>query len=170
MLSMCAREAISGTSTSLSAGLGRTPINEAAIRSNGKALKPRPERCLIIGWNRCGTTIVRELDNYVARGSQVTVVAEIANLEKQIRAQGMNTQYYHEIVGYNFRMTDMAAAIGLMLGIGIVFLIETLDDTLGAPEEVERELGLPILYAGLGEKPDDLEPFDPDAFVEGILA
>ena len=35
---------------------------------------------------------------------------------------------------------------------------------------IQRELGLPILFAGLGEKPDDLTPFDPDAFVQGILA
>lgn len=35
---------------------------------------------------------------------------------------------------------------------------------------ITRELGLPILYAGLGEKPDDLQLFDPDAFVNSILA
>jgi len=35
---------------------------------------------------------------------------------------------------------------------------------------IQRELGLPILFAGLGEKPEDLTPFDPDAFIEGILA
>ncbi len=34
---------------------------------------------------------------------------------------------------------------------------------------IQKELGLPILFAGLGEKPTDLEPFDPDAFVKGIL-
>jgi fused signal recognition particle receptor len=34
---------------------------------------------------------------------------------------------------------------------------------------IQRELGLPILFAGLGEKPEDLMPFDPDAFVDGIL-
>jgi fused signal recognition particle receptor len=34
---------------------------------------------------------------------------------------------------------------------------------------IQKELGLPILFAGLGEKPEDLTPFDPDAFVEGIL-
>ena len=34
---------------------------------------------------------------------------------------------------------------------------------------IQRELGLPILFAGLGEKMDDLEPFNPDAFVDGIL-
>ncbi|MBI5351792.1 MAG: signal recognition particle-docking protein FtsY [Chloroflexi bacterium] len=35
---------------------------------------------------------------------------------------------------------------------------------------IQRELGLPILFAGLGEKTEDLQPFDPNAFVDGILA
>ncbi len=35
---------------------------------------------------------------------------------------------------------------------------------------IQRELGLPILFAGLGERPEDLVPFDPDAFVKGILS
>jgi len=34
---------------------------------------------------------------------------------------------------------------------------------------IQRELKLPILFVGLGEKPEDLMPFDPDAFVEGII-
>jgi ion channel POLLUX/CASTOR len=65
-----------------------SPINEAVIRSNRSALEPQPEKCLVLGWNRSGTTIVHELDNYVAKGSQVTVVADIYNIEKQIKAQG----------------------------------------------------------------------------------
>ncbi len=35
---------------------------------------------------------------------------------------------------------------------------------------IQKELGLPILYAGLGESADDLETFNPEAFVSGILA
>lgn len=35
---------------------------------------------------------------------------------------------------------------------------------------IQRELGLPILFAGLGEKPDDLERFNREAFVDGIMA
>jgi fused signal recognition particle receptor len=35
---------------------------------------------------------------------------------------------------------------------------------------IQHELGLPIVFAGLGEKPADLEPFNPDAFIQGILA
>jgi fused signal recognition particle receptor len=34
---------------------------------------------------------------------------------------------------------------------------------------IQRELGLPILYAGLGEQPDDLQIFNPEAFIQGIL-
>lgn len=34
---------------------------------------------------------------------------------------------------------------------------------------IQRELDLPILFAGLGEKSEDLIPFAPDAFVDGIL-
>lgn len=35
---------------------------------------------------------------------------------------------------------------------------------------IQRELSLPILFAGLGEKPQDLERFDREAFVDGVLA
>lgn len=35
---------------------------------------------------------------------------------------------------------------------------------------IQNELDLPILFAGLGEKPEDLQPFDPDKFIEGILS
>jgi fused signal recognition particle receptor len=35
---------------------------------------------------------------------------------------------------------------------------------------IQSELGLPILYAGLGEKPEDLTPFDRQAFVDGIFS
>jgi len=35
---------------------------------------------------------------------------------------------------------------------------------------IQHELNLPILFAGLGEGLDDLEPFNPDAFLNGILS
>jgi fused signal recognition particle receptor len=34
---------------------------------------------------------------------------------------------------------------------------------------IQRQLGVPILYAGLGESADSLEPFNREAFIEGIL-
>jgi len=43
------------------------------------------------------------------------------------------------------RDTILASFVGLMLGAGIVFLIEAMDDTLKGPEDVNRKLGLPVL-------------------------
>jgi len=34
---------------------------------------------------------------------------------------------------------------------------------------IQKELGLPILFAGLGEQPEDFEPFDADMFIRGII-
>jgi len=34
---------------------------------------------------------------------------------------------------------------------------------------VKRELGIPVKFVGIGEKADDLAPFDPDAFVEALF-
>ena len=34
---------------------------------------------------------------------------------------------------------------------------------------VARELNLPVRYIGLGEQMDDLEPFDPESFVDAVL-
>ena len=34
---------------------------------------------------------------------------------------------------------------------------------------VQRELGVPVKLVGLGEGPDDLAPFEPEAFVDALL-
>ena len=70
----------------LSAG-SRTPLDESLIQSSGAVSKPKPEKALILGWNCSGSTIIRELDNYVAKGSQVTIVSNIEDLEDQLRAE-----------------------------------------------------------------------------------
>jgi fused signal recognition particle receptor len=35
---------------------------------------------------------------------------------------------------------------------------------------VQRELGIPVKLVGLGEGAHDLAPFDPEAFVDALLA
>jgi voltage-gated potassium channel Kch len=57
-------------------GMASIPIDEQAINPPGRMHKPPVEKCLILGWNRCGAVIIRELDNYVPKGSQVTVVVD----------------------------------------------------------------------------------------------
>jgi fused signal recognition particle receptor len=39
----------------------------------------------------------------------------------------------------------------------------------GVVFRIRSELGLPVLFVGLGEKAEDLVPFDPTAFLDGIL-
>lgn len=34
---------------------------------------------------------------------------------------------------------------------------------------IQEELGVPVKLIGLGEGPDDLAPFDPEAFVDALL-
>ena len=38
----------------------------------------------------------------------------VAEKAKMIRSHGSRQRYYHEMLGYNLRMTDIAAAIGLV--------------------------------------------------------
>jgi fused signal recognition particle receptor len=55
---------------------------------------------------------------------------------------------------------------------GVTGLVLTkLDGTAkgGAIISIRRELGLPVRFIGVGEGMDDLQPFDPDAFVEAIF-
>jgi fused signal recognition particle receptor len=39
----------------------------------------------------------------------------------------------------------------------------------GAVVALRRELALPVRFVGLGESPDDLEPFDPERFAAGLV-
>jgi voltage-gated potassium channel Kch len=49
-------------------------VNTGAIVST-KTIVTKPERTLVLGWNRQGATIVNELEQYVVAGSSITVVA-----------------------------------------------------------------------------------------------
>ena len=51
-------------------------------------------------------------------------------------------------------------------------ILTKLDGTAkgGIVVQVQRELGVPVKLVGLGEGPDDLAYFDPDVFVDAILA
>lgn len=67
-------------------GLKDLGLNANAIR-DAKGGEARPERTLILGWNWRVPTIINELDNYVAAGSAVTVVAAVEDGEAEIARQ-----------------------------------------------------------------------------------
>lgn len=66
---------------------GKTDLNirESAIHETVTRL-PAPERTLMLGWNWRAPMIVRELDQYVAPGSSVTVVADGPSHQAEIAA------------------------------------------------------------------------------------
>jgi fused signal recognition particle receptor len=35
---------------------------------------------------------------------------------------------------------------------------------------IQEKLAIPVIYIGMGEQPDDLLPFDPESFVDGLLS
>lgn len=51
--------------------------------------------------------------------------------------------------------------VGLMLAVGLVFLLEYLDDTYKSEAELERELGLPVLAVIARIKKDDVKSSQP---------
>jgi voltage-gated potassium channel Kch len=64
---------------------GKTSFGiDTSAFSEGHSNETRQEKTLIMGWNARGTSIIRELDNYVAQGSSVMVVAESAEAEKMV--------------------------------------------------------------------------------------
>jgi hypothetical protein len=63
---------------------GREPQVDAQAIRTGTPIPPQPERTLILGWNARGCEIVRELDNYVAPGSEVRIVAAHGEVQQQL--------------------------------------------------------------------------------------
>jgi len=51
------------------------------------------------------------------------------------------------------------------------FVLTKLDGTAkgGVVVAIARELNLPIRYVGIGEKVDDLLPFDPEKYIQSIF-
>ena len=64
---------------------GKPEIDEAVITHKNKK-ESAPERTIILGWNWRASRLLRELDNYVAPGSEAVVVGEIEHLEEKIAA------------------------------------------------------------------------------------
>jgi fused signal recognition particle receptor len=61
------------------------------------------------------------------------------------------------------RFTETSGVTGIVL--------TKLDGTAkgGVVVAITRELGLPIRYIGVGEKIDDLLPFDPETFINSLF-
>ncbi len=65
---------------------------------------------------------------------------------------------------------NQAKAFQKAIDVTGIFLAK-LDGTAkgGIVVAIRKELGLPVKFVGLGEKPEDVEPFDPETFVEALF-
>jgi voltage-gated potassium channel Kch len=64
---------------------GKTEFGvDASVIREGTPVPAAPERTLILGWNRRGCAIINELDNYVAQGSEIIVIAETDGPQTEI--------------------------------------------------------------------------------------
>lgn len=79
--------ALGGTGASSTAA---SVVDEGAIATTAPAA-PGPERLLILGWNRKAPSILNELDQYVAPGSEVLLIAdgEEVGTTLEARCQGL---------------------------------------------------------------------------------
>jgi voltage-gated potassium channel Kch len=58
------------------ANLPNIPLSPEAIQSHHTSREMLPEKGLILGWNPWAATIVQNLNSYVVKGSQITVVSD----------------------------------------------------------------------------------------------
>lgn len=66
------------------------------------------------GWGAAAFSFYATKNMTSGEGGMVTTNnREIAERARMVRNHGMNAQYYHEVIGFNYRMTNIAAAIGL---------------------------------------------------------
>ncbi len=64
-------------------GPGKSGVDEKLIVDR-EAREPESERTLILGWNRRGPNIVRELENYVSPGSTLQILADSDGIQDAI--------------------------------------------------------------------------------------
>jgi fused signal recognition particle receptor len=123
----------------------------------------------------------------VARGIDVVIVDTagrlhvkthlMEELKKVVRVIGRQIQGApHEtllVIDATTGQNAMSQARVFCQALAVTGIVLTkLDGTAkgGAVIAVRSELGVPIRYIGLGERPEDLAPFDPDVFVDALLA
>ncbi|MDR7418008.1 MAG: signal recognition particle-docking protein FtsY [Armatimonadota bacterium] len=98
---------------------------------------------------------LKKIDRVVARAVPEAPVERLLVLDASTGQNGLTqARHFHQAVG-------LTGAV-----------LTKLDGTAkgGIVVAVAHELRIPIVYVGIGERADDLVPFDPDAFVSALLS
>lgn len=112
-----------------------TAIQQATPRDQ------RPVRTLILGWNERAPIIIKELDNYVPPGSEVTVVADIDPDGMETEGEGA-----HQIVSFQSGdITDRQTLNKLAIPSYQHIIVLSYSDTLG-PQEADALTLITLLH------------------------
>ena len=85
-------------------------IVEDAAQSHGAAIGGRRSG----SWGAGAFSFYPTKNMTTGEGGMITTDdGELAGRMRLLREHGMKVRYHHDVLGYNFRMTDLAAAIGL---------------------------------------------------------
>jgi len=83
---------------------------EDAAQAHGAEIDGQP----VGGWGMAGFSLYASKNMMSGEGGMVTTNDDdFAEKARMVRNHGMHQRYYHEIVGFNFRLTDVMAAIGV---------------------------------------------------------
>ncbi len=80
--------AISEDDDTLIPSKAAAPMPDASGIVDGAKTESMPERTLVLGWNEKTEAVIRELDNYVATGSKITVIRAWGEDEASLAAAG----------------------------------------------------------------------------------
>ncbi len=128
----------------------RLSIDRSAIHHAPRSVA-KPERTLILGWNKRGVAIVKGLDQYVAPQSEIKIVADMAvsvddikHMQSAVRNQKINYQ--------EDDTTDRAMLDGLGIDKFDQIIVLSYSDTLGQQEADARTLITLLHLRDMGEQ------------------
>jgi fused signal recognition particle receptor len=173
---------------------GKQPVLAAADTFRAAATEQ-----LVIWGDRVGAPVVRHqqgadpaavafdgLASARARGADVLLVdtagrlhtktnlmEELRKLRRVLEREGGHVSEVLLVLDATTGQNGLAQAREFTEAVGVTGVVLTkLDGTAkgGIVVAVQRELGIPVKLVGLGEGAHDLAPFDPEAFVDALLA
>jgi fused signal recognition particle receptor len=105
--------------------------------------------------------------------TKTNLMEELKKLRRVLEREGGQIREVLLVLDATTGQNGLAQARQFAQTLGVTGLVLTkLDGTAkgGIVVAVQRELGIPVKLVGLGEGPRDLAPFDPEAFVDALLA
>ena len=105
--------------------------------------------------------------------TKTNLMEELRKLRRVLEREGGQVREVLLVLDATTGQNGLAQARQFTDAVGVTGVVLTkLDGTAkgGIVIAVQRDLGIPVKLVGLGEGPHDLAPFDPEAFVDALLA